>query len=398
MYRILIVHNEYRNPGGEDVVVAQEVEMLRSAGHAVFEYHRSNHEIDTLGWWDKATLPKRVIWADDTVRDLRLLMKQEKPDIVHFHNTFVMVSPAAYYAVREMGVPVVQTLHNYRLICPRADFFRDGRICEDCLGKAVPWPAILHGCYHGSRIQNAGVAAILTVHRWLKTFQEQVDIYIALSEFSRRKMIEGGLPAEKICCLPNCVVPDPGERTGTGDYAIFAGRFSPEERVQIVLEAWKRLRGIPLKIVGSGPEERELRRIAETSGLNQVGFCGWQPREKAIAAIKKAAFLIFPSQWYETFGLAICEAFACGVPVIATRLGVMEEMVEDGRMGLHFTPGDPEDLAAKVEWAWTHPGQMAAMGRAARAEFEAKYSASRNYEMLMQIFDKAVSRSKANGV
>lgn len=150
--------------------------------------------------------------------------------------------------------------------------------------------------------------------------------------------------------------------------------------------------------MGSGPEERELRRIAETSGLNQVGFCGWQPREKAIAAIKKAAFLIFPSQWYETFGLAICEAFACGVPVIATRLGVMEEMVEDGRMGLHFTPGDPEDLAAKVEWAWTHPGQMAAMGRAARAEFEAKYSASRNYEMLMQIFDKAVSRSKANGV
>lgn len=397
MHKVLLVHNEYRNPGGEDVVVAQEAKMLRDAGHTVLEYHRSNHEIDALGWWDKITLPKRVVWANDTIRDLRTLIKREKPDVAHFHNTLAMISPAAYYAVQEMGVPVVQTLHNYRLLCPRADLFRDSKVCEDCLGTTTLWPAILHGCYHGSRTQSAGLAGMLVVHRFLKTFRDQVDLYLTVAEFARRKMIEGGIPAEKIWVLPNFVDPDPGERDELGNYAVFVGRFSPPKRVLTLLEAWKDLREIPIKIVGSGPEERTLINIARDNGLDRVEFCGWQPRDKALSILKKASFLVFTSEWYENGPLVLLEAFACGVPVITTRLGAAAELVEDGRTGLQFTPGDPQDLAAKVEWAWSHPREMEEMGRQGRAEFEAKYTAQANYKMLMQVFEKVITGSKANG-
>ena len=290
---------------------------------------------------------------------------------------------------------MVQTLHNYRLFCPAATFFRDGHVCEECVQHTL-WRSVRYACYRNSRPATATVALMLAVHRRRRTWTRQVDCYIALTEFSRRKFIEAGLPAEKVVVKPNFVHPDPRARNGRGEYALFVGRLSPEKGLHTLLDAWQRLRDrVPLRIVGDGPLRPELEADASRRGLSGVSFDGRLPHDQTLEAMKGARFLVFPSEWYEPFGLTIAEAFACGVPVVASRLGAIEEIVEDGRTGLHFTPGDPDVLAAKVEWAWTHPERMEEMGRAARAEYEAKYTAERNYQMLMDIYQRAIAAHRA---
>lgn len=391
--RILVAHNSYQQAGGEDAVVEQETALLRRAGHEVLEYRRSNHEINKLGVWEKLTLPRRAVWAGDTRRDLRALIVREKPDVVHVHNTFFMMSPAVYWICSEMGVPVVQTLHNYRLLCPAATFFRDGHACEDCLGRTPPWPGVAHGCYRESWSQTAVVATMLTTHRMLKSWQRHVDIYIALTDFSRRKFIQGGLPKEKIVVKPNFVDPDPGMRQAVGDYALFVGRLSTEKGVRTMLRSWGNLRSIPLKVVGDGPLLDEAALFVQTHRLEAVELLGTLPRQQVLALMKGARFLVLPSEWYEGFPMTLAESFACGVPVIASRLGAMKEIVEDGCTGLHFTPADPHDLAEKVNWACARPERLEEMGRQARAEYEAKYNPDQNYQMLMNIYRQVCGRN-----
>jgi glycosyltransferase involved in cell wall biosynthesis len=385
--KILLVHNSYQQPGGEDVVFGQEQELLERAGHEVLTYCRSNWEIAGYSALKLLALAGRMMWARDTRREIGSLLRCQKPDLVHVHNSFLMVSPSIYSACQEAHIPVVQTLHNYRLLCPAAIFFRRGRVCEECLEHSL-WRGVLHGCYRNSRAETSAVALMLTVHRWRRTWTWGVNCFIALSEFSRQKFIEGGIPAEKIAVKPNFVYADPGCRGRSGEYALFIGRLSPEKRVVTLLAAWQRLHArIPLRIIGGGPEREFLEARANQMELSDVRFLGQLPRDEVIAALKGAWCLIFTSEWYENFPMTIVEAFACGVPVICSRLGAMQEIVADGRTGLHFTPGDAGDLAAKVGWAWAHPQEMAAMGRAARAEYEAKYTAERNYETLMGIYD-----------
>lgn len=390
--KILLVHNHYRQHGGEDVVFADEAALLHQHGHEVIKYTESNQRTSEVS---RASLAAQAVWSQSSRQKLLQKLRESHPDVVHVHNTFSLISPSAYYACRDARVPVVQTLHNYRLFCPTATFYRNGRVCEDCLGKTPPWLGVWRACYHGSRTQTAVVAAMLTVHRLLKTWREQVDVYIALTEFVRRKVIAAGLPEEKIVVKPNFVFPDPGEREGKGGYALFVGRLSLEKGVPNLLKAWQNLRTVPLKIVGSGPLAEEARTAIQTHKLDRVSLLGQLAHEEIFSLVKGARFLIFPSEWYEAFGCVVIEAFACGVPVIASRLGAMAEIVDDGRTGLHFTPGDPHDLAEKVEWAWTHPKRVEEMGREARAEFEAKYTAQRNYEMLNNIYQTAIERFQA---
>ena len=395
--KVLLVHNSYQQPGGEDVVVAQEAALLRRAGHDVVEYRRSNQALETLGLGGKLTLPVRLIWADDTARELAALIRRMQPDVVHVHNTFAMISPAAYYVCQRLGVPVVQTLHNYRLHCLRADFFRAGRVCEACLGKRLPWPGIVHGCYRGSRLQSMGVAAMLTVHRWWQTWETQVDVYIALTEFARQKLVQGGLPAEKIVLKPNFVSPDPGMRQGMGDYALFVGRCAPVKKIFTLFEAWQHVDAVPLKLVGGGLEADTVRQLIRQYRLESVEFLGQRSRDEVFTLMHQARFVVFPSEWYETFGMVIVEAFACGVPVIASRLGAIEEVVEAGQTGLLFNPGDAADLAAKVRWAIDHPEALVTMGQKARQVYEAKYTSTQNYTMLLDIYTRAISAARGSG-
>lgn len=389
--KILMVHNRYRQPGGEDAVFAAETEILRKHGHEVVEYLDDNRRIDGL---NPLVAAANTVWSYASREKLSQVLRETKPDVVHFHNTFLQISPAAYYACWKTAQPVVQTLHNYRLLCPVATFFRDGHVCEDCLDRTPPWPAVLHGCYHNSRMQTAVVAAMLVFHRLLKTWQNQVHVYIALTEFVRRKFIEGGLPEEKIVVKPNFVYSDPGIREGKGEYVLFVGRLSPEKGIKTLLWAWQYLQKIPLKIVGDGPLMDEIRAYVKMHTLEWVELIGRCNHEEVLELMKGARFLVFPSEWYEGFPVTIAETFACGVPVIASRLGAMAEIVDDGRTGLHFEPGNSEDLAAKVKWAWTHLDQMLQMGREARAEYEAKYTAERNYKMLINIYEKAIEQHK----
>jgi len=389
--RILLVHNYYQQPGGEDQVFSAESSMLKKHGCRAYRYTVHNDRIKGM---NPLMLAGNTLWNKAIASELRETVRKVRPDVVHFHNTFPLISPAAYYVAKAEGIPVVQTLHNYRLLCPNAEFFYNNSVCEGCLGKAVPWPGALKGCYRDSRAQTAVVAMMLTFHRMLKTWQKKVDIYIALTDFARNKFIEGGLPAEKIVVKPNFVYPDPGPKDSVGSYALFIGRLSPEKGIGTLLEAWKRLQGIPLKLVGDGPLMGEIRKSVEKEGLTCIETLGHCPQKDVLSLIKGARFLIFPSEWYETFGRVAIEAFACGVPVIASNLGAMAEIVEDGRTGLHFETGNSEDLAAKVEWAWTHEKEMLDMGRDAREEYEEKYTAERNYEMLMEIYKKVTNTRK----
>ncbi len=396
--KILQAHNAYQRPGGEDEVFAAEAELLERRGHRVIRYEEHNSRIAER---NAAAVGIETVWNSQSARSLGELVRRHRPDVVHFHNTFPLISPAAYYAVQREGVPVVQTLHNYRLLCPGATLFRDGVVCEECIERRSLLPAIKHGCYRGSRAATAAVATMLTVHRAAGTWQRKVDLYIAPGEFTRRQFIEGGLPASRIVVKTYFVWPDPGVGAGSGGYALFVGRLSAEKGISVLESAWRELAEIPLVVAGDGPlvgiVEGMAGRAASKGGCRQdwrphkTIFIGRQPREKILELMRGARVLIVPSVWYETGPLTVIEAFACGLPVIASNLGSMAERVAHERTGLLFEAGDAADLARKVRWAFEHPEAMEAMRAAARREFEEKYTAERNYEMLMQIYERAAA-------
>jgi glycosyltransferase involved in cell wall biosynthesis len=393
--KIAIVHNSYQQPGGEDFVFEQECRLLEEKGHKVIRYLRSNWEVESYSGWKRLSLAQRTIWSGETRKDFAQLLEREKPDLVHIHNTFVVISPSIYSACRDADVPVVQTLHNYRLLCPAATFFREGKVCEECVDHGL-FRGVMHACYRDSVSATATTALMLKVHRYKKTWTEGVRSFISLTQFSRSRFVRAGLAPEKVFVKPNFVHPDPGVGERGGDYAVFVGRLSPEKRVSTMLNAWTLLKArstdIPLLVIGGGPERVHLEAEARQRNLTSVVFKGLMPRSETIKLIGDARFLVFSSEWYENFPLTIVESFARGVPVICSRLGAMEEIVDDGRNGIHFTAGDPEDLAAKVGWAWNHVTQMRAIGQAARREYESKYTADRNYEQLMEIYEHTLQK------
>jgi len=394
--KILLVHNTYQDRGGEDVVFEQERRLLQAAGHEVSDYQRHNRDIKSYSTGRRLSLLARTVWADDSYRELAGVLRQSRPEIVHIQNTFPLISPSVYWACRAARVPVVQTLHNYRLFCPGANFYRAGKTCEDCIDGSF-WHGVQHGCYRDSRLETAPVALMLSVHHARKTWQRMVDRYIVLTEFARSRFVKGGLPAEKITVKPNCVDPDPGLRTEAGSYALCVGRVSQEKGVPTLLKAWHNLpRTYELRVIGDGPARAQLEREAAAHGLANVRFLGHQPREQVIEAMKGARFVVFPSELYENLPLTIIEAFACGVPVLASRLGAMQEIVGEGRTGMFFTPGNSQELAATVTGAWEQPEQMKLFGAHARKEYEAKYTPAANYRQLLQIYHEVIAERVAS--
>jgi glycosyltransferase involved in cell wall biosynthesis len=392
--KVLLAHNYYLHPGGEDTAFTSGVALLRDHGHEVVEYVEHNRSIESLG---RLSLALRTVWSRETYRRLRDILLRERPKLVHFYNTFPLISPSAYAACRSLSIPVVQSLDNPRLLCPSANFFRAGRLCQECLGRTPPLPGIWHRCYRRSFAQTAVAASMLTIHRWRRTWQTRVDAYLVATEFYRRKFIEGGLPAEKVFIKPHFLQYDPGVRSSDppGGYALFIGRLDPEKGVATLLAAWERLPEIPLKIRGGGRMASEVHEWIQKNGRGRVEIV--EPLAgKELADLQRGArFFIWPSEgYYETFGYVAVESFSCGVPVLTSRTGVQAETVRDGITGLHFRPGDSGDLAAKAAWAWEHPSEMAAMGRAARGEYEDKYTGERNYPLLMNIYNHVIRPSE----
>lgn len=386
--RMLLCHNYYLQPGGEDLVFADESALLKSRGHEVLHYTIHNEVIGKIG---RLAAAGKTFWNQEVEQELFELIECEQPDIVHCTNTFPLISPAIYYAARRAGVPVVQSLHNYRMMCPRGDFLRKGKVCESCMNKSVPWPGILHGCYRGSRCGSAVVAGMISFHRVLKTWENTVDYFIAPSEFTRNKYIEGGLPAQKILVKPNFVNQDSGiGMGGSGGQIVYIGRLAQEKGIENLLTAWSQFDGsVRLKIVGDGPFNTLVQDAMAQD--DRIEWVGQKSFEEVLSLLGESDALVSPSTCYETFGRTVIESFSKGTPVIASAHGAMSELIDDGRTGWVFDAENPVDLASKITLALSDSKRLKAMRQAARNEFELKYTASVNYERLMNIYENAIN-------
>lgn len=389
--KVVLVHNFYRQAGGEDVVFQSEKRLLEGAGHTVIPYVRSNMELKDDSLVHRIGIVADMIWSQQARQSFAAILDAERPDLVHVHNTFLVISPSIYSACSERGIPVVKTIHNFRLLCPGASFSRNGVICEECQDHSL-FRSVLHGCYRHSRPATAAIALTLTTHRALGTWQRLVTRYIALTDFAKEKFVRAGFPSDKFVVKPNFADPDPGERHGTGEFALFIGRIDQTKGSRVLLDAWQKLPvKYPLHVVGDGPDLPWLQARVRELRLSEVTFSGRLPHSEAVQAVKDSRFTLVPSTWYEGFPMCIVESFACGTPVLCSRLGGMSTIVDDHVNGLHFNPSDPQDLAKTVEWAWNHPLELAWMGRAARRKYENNYTAEKNYSQLMDIYGQAMA-------
>ena len=381
---ILFIHNAYQNFGGEDAVVDSEVALLRSRGHAVELYKRHNDELHSLL---PVTAAASALWSRRSARQVSAVCDLLQPDLIHVHNTFPLISPSIYWTAARRRIPVVQTLHNFRLLCPQGSFLRQGKVCEDCLGKR-PWRAVLRKCYRDSAPQSAVLAGMLSAHRAAGTYRTRITRYIALNAFSRDLFIAGGIPAERLRIKPNFVDSAVQPGCGTRRGGLYVGRLSEEKGIGTLLEAVRQGSATHIEAIGAGPLEQA---VARTLG---EGYLGFRSRDDILRKMRAASFLIVPSICLEQLPTTILEAFSCGLPVIASRLGALTNIVEEGVTGLLFNVGDPADLAAKIAWASAYGEEMKRMGRSARGEYTAKYTPSINYQILLDIYEDAIAAAK----
>ncbi len=390
--RVILAHTFYRQPGGEDVVFHSEEKALREAGHRVWTFTLHNDDIA-----DGRPLRAAVdtVWNGAAARRVRQMVSATEADVVHFHNTFPLMSPACLRAARAAGAAVVQTLHNYRLYCPAGTFLRDGAPCHSCTESVWPWPAVRHGCYRGSRPASAVAASMLGAHRALGTWRHRVDRFIALSEHGRKRFAALGLPEELLSTKPNFVSPDPGPGPGPGERpsVLFVGRLSEEKGVQTVLDAAARLQGsVDVRVIGRGPLDDAVRRAEDRCpGLTWIGSV---PHEEVLHEMGRALAVLVPSVWDEPFGRTVVEAFAKSTPVIASRTGALPELVGDGVNGLLVPPGDADAVVGAVRSLRADPDRAARMRASARATFLDRFTEARNVAQLVDIYRQALARRR----
>jgi len=389
--RVLQIHNRYKIFGGEDVAVKSEYILLKKNNNEVDFFWVTNKDI--YGVKAKIKTAINVGYSQKYSKKLSNRIKDFKPEIIHVHNFFPLLTPSIYDISRNLGVPVIQTLHNYRIVCPGAYLMRNGRVCEDCL-TASAYRSVIHGCYRESRIGSFVLANMVQRHRKRETWKNKVNIFIALTQFSKNKFILAGLPSERIHVKPNFIYPDPGMEKCNGKYALFVGRISREKGILTLVRAYEKILGITLKIIGDGPLIEDVNKIKREKNLYNIELIGKRDRKEVFKFMKGASFILFPSECFETFGNVCAEAFSCGKPVVASRLGSLAEMVEDGVTGLLFEPGNSDDLAQKVQWLIDHPNVCRRMGKNARQVFLEKYTAEKNYKILMNIYQKAICGNK----
>jgi glycosyltransferase involved in cell wall biosynthesis len=385
--RIALIHNFYRSsaPSGEDEVVRGEQKLMEQGGMEVLPFFRHNDELPS-GARGAITAALSNAWAFDAAKALREFLREHRPDVAHFHNTFPQISPAGYAVCREVGVPVVQTLHNYRMFCANGLLNRGGEACERCVGRA-PLPALVHACYRESRIATVGMAMGIGLHRALGTYQRHVDRFIVLTEFARRKFLDHGLPEDRITVRGNGLPFDPGAGTGGGGYALYVGRLTAEKGVATLIKAWRKIPGRRLVIAGDGELRAKLER--EACDL-PVEFLGRISPSRVMELMKEAEMLVVPSECYEGFPRVVVEAFAAATPVVAADLGGLGEVVDESA-GLKFPSGDASALARAVQTLWSDETLRARIARANRHRFETGLSPTASLTTLQDVYRLALS-------
>jgi glycosyltransferase involved in cell wall biosynthesis len=383
--RIVIAHNRYKFSGGEDTVMRSELEMLRRAGHEVELLEADNVVIDSTV--AKIAAAGSLFHSHSSSRKMTQLLRRFRPHVLHIHNWFPLLSPSIISAAMDEGVPVVQTLHNFRMFCANGILYRDGKVCVDCAGRALPLGAIVHGCYSSSRVGSALVTAAFSYHRIAHTWDD-VSTFIAVSEYQRDLLIRGGVPSAQVVVKPNFVKHPGKPGAGDGEYALYVGRLTPQKGIRTILNAWAGNKiAIKLKIMGDGPLAEEVRE--RTKALPCVQYLGQQSPESVRAAMAGAKFLIFASESYEPFALTIVEAFSQGTPVLAADVASVVELVKHGSTGFRFTPSDSDDLVAKASAFLADPAVYAEMRRECRRIYEERYTDTINYRLLMDIYRRA---------
>ncbi len=410
--KILFIHNYYQYAGGEDNVVAAELKLLAAHGHQVELWSVDNKDLPS-GLRGKISTALNTTYSSSSKTTALSKLQAFKPDVVHVHNFFPLLSPSIYDACLELNIPVVQTLHNYRLMCPGAMLMRNGKICEQCV-TGSPYQAVLHGCYKGSKLGSFVVAHMVATHRKLGTWQHKVSRFIALTEFAKAKFIEAGFPADKIVVKPNFVndpfIDSPPVARVTPPFGLFVGRLSTEKGLHTLLKAWALLEqlkelktdsavydvsgvyhepkqdnsAILLKVAGTGPLAELLDNQPNVQAL------GLQSPAEISLLMQQATILIFPSIWYEPFGLVLIEALAHGLPVVASNLGSMPNIIEDGKSGLLFEPANAKDLATKLKWLLDNPDECARLGANARQVYLDKYTADKNVKQLLGVYQSSL--------
>ncbi|MBI9050318.1 MAG: glycosyltransferase family 4 protein [Anaerolineaceae bacterium] len=387
--KILIAHNYYLQAGGEDVVFKEEAKLLEFHGHQVYQCSMNNETINEM---NSIEVGLKTIWNPDGYQLIRENIEKTNPDIVHFHNTFPLISPAGYEAAYDCKIPVVQTLHNYRLLCLNATLMRDGKVCELCIGRTPPIPGIRYKCYHEAFLPSATVAMMLTLHRFRKTFQTRVNSFIVLSKFAENLFIRAGIPKEKTHIKPNFIFDNSTNAQPAIDkkYFLFVGRLSQEKGILSLLEAVKKTQ-YPIKIVGSGPLENLVIQYINENNLSNCEYLGQVARDEVLSLMQGAIAIIIPSLWYEGFPMIIAEAFSQGTPILASRLGVLGEILDEVECGIGFSPGDSNAIMEAMTIAWKDLLTMEKFGVNAYHEFQKRFSSNAAYQSLLRIYETVIT-------
>lgn len=391
--RVLVIHNRYRSeqPSGEDRVVDQEKALLADAGHRVSTFERRSDDIAGMSLLGKAAVPFRVPWNAAVRSELASWLREDRPDVVHIHNTFPLLSPSVVTACADAGVPAVATLHNYSMVCPSGTLYRDGHVCTDCIG-ATPLPALRHGCYRGSGLATVPLAVNMVVNR--RRWWSGVARFFCISNAQRHILIQAGMPAQRLAVKHNFVV-DPGNRrSGPGEYLLYLGRLTDEKGVRLLMTAWDQLGacgglGLPLVLAGAGPLHTELAQWAQDR--EDVRYLGLRGRAECAELVARAAAVVAPSAWLEAFGLVVAEAMAAAVPAVAAAHGAFVELIRDGETGLLHRPGDAGSLAECLRRVVASTDANRKMGQAARHRYEQDFTPSAGLDRLLAGYEAAIA-------
>ena len=395
--KILLVHNFYGSsaPSGENTAYLAERELLKGHGHEILEFTRHSDEIRENGLSGTLRGAFSTPWNPFCTRDIRRVIERERPDVMHAHNTFPLLSPAVFRAARGLGTAIVLTLHNYRIFCAAGIPMRNSIPCIECIEKGSVAPAIRYGCYRNSRLATMPMAAMISLHKRLGTWKRDVDAFIALTEFQKKKMAAGGLPEERMYIKPH-FYPDPPVPIPWEDREakiIFVGRLGWEKGVHVLVDAWQRWgHSAPvLEIIGDGPQRAELEKMVDKANLSsKIHFRGQIPFSQTQEKMARARLLVLPSLCFEGFPMVIREAFALSVPVAGSRIGSLPDIIAENKTGRLFSPGDPTNLLQVVKGLWEDPENLAVMAKRVHDEFEQKYTDSVNHKALMKIYDNAI--------
>ncbi len=386
--RVLIIHNYYQSSGGERVAVEAQINLLKRHGHQVVLYARDNKEIQSYNLTQKVAFVPNTIFSRKTNIELTTLVQKTRPDIIHVHNVFPLISPSVYSAMRDVGIPIVQTLHNFRFLCPNGLFFINGRNCERCkYGNTIH--SIPRRCYRESYVLSALYAMSIGSHRHFGTFKS-IDRFIALTEFAAEKIIESGIaPRAKISILGNFIqIPPIRIVEKRKPYVVYLGRLSSEKGIDVLIGAMDGLSDIELKIAGNGPQLKSLSELAEKRKLGHVHFIGYVEGKKKLKLLSEAQAIIVPSVCYENFPYTVLESMAIGTPIIASNIGGLSTIIEDHKSGLLFDVSDSDALRKLISYLRDNPSQIVEMGHYARSVVETNYTETPHYDRLMQIYNE----------